>query len=275
MNGLPTRFHIGLQRTGSTYLYELLTSHPDISLPRKGLGFYANKFDRGMEWYLSQFPPTGVRIDPSPVYLVHGRIVAPRIKEALAGKRPRFLVILRNPIDYTASRFLLHGRTKGLRKRFGESPHDLETLLQRHPEYLNESRYADLLERCWFPHFARDDFHIIMFEDFIRDQSVTAGVVEFFGLPPHPLTAAPTSRNATLRHPVLHTVKAAIVARPRLHAALRGNPVMQRLYDRFLVSRGPKLNPSRRAWLRDLLAADVARLKELLGNPLAGWRDFQ
>ncbi|HLE78026.1 MAG TPA: sulfotransferase, partial [bacterium] len=75
---MPTRFHIGLQRAASTYLYDLLASHPDVALPRKGLGFFSNKFDRGLPWYLAQFMGDGVRIDSSPNYFFRGRTVAPR-----------------------------------------------------------------------------------------------------------------------------------------------------------------------------------------------------
>lgn len=273
---IPRRFHIGLQRTASTYLYDLLASHPDAALARKGLGFYANKFERGKDWYLGQFPSGGIRIDSSPIYFVRGRTAAPRIRQVLGDTPPRFLLVLRNPIDYTGSRFLLHRRTKGLQKRFGAAPRDLETLLRTHPEYLDESRFATLLERDWFPRFDRSCFHIVLFEDFVRDQqAVSAGILDFFGLRPHALTATPSSRNATLRHPLFHAVKAAIVARPRLHAALRTNPLMQGVYKRFLVARTPKLAPERRNRLRALLAPDVDRLKSLLGNSLVPWKDFQ
>jgi len=274
-DGLPTRFHIGLQRAASTYLYDLLASHPDVALPRKGLGFYANKFDRGMDWYLAQFPDTGIRIDSSPIYFVRGERAAPRIHDALGAAAPRFVLMLRNPIDYTASRFLLHQRTRGLRKRFGEAPRELETLLRIHPEYLDESRYADLLERHWLSRFDRSCFHVALFEEFTRDEAaVTAGILVFLGLRPHPLTATPSSRNATLRHPLLHAVKAAIVARPRLHELLRTNRRVQRLYGRHLVAKTPKLSARRRGWLRDQLAPDVARLRALLGDPLTAWADF-
>ncbi|HEY3248767.1 MAG TPA: hypothetical protein VGK88_10805 [bacterium] len=272
---LPTRFHIGLQRAASTYFYDLLASHPDAALPRKGLGYYSNKFERGMDWYLAQFPPGGLRIDPSPVYFVRGGVVAPRINAALGGTAPRFVLMLRNPIDYTVSRFLLHRRIQGLVRRFGNAPGDLATLLRDHPEYLDESRFGALLERHWFPRFDRACFHIVLFEDFTRDQAgVSSRVLDFLGLSPHTLKAAPSSRNATLRHPVLHSVKAAIVARPRLHAVLRGNALIQGIYDRFLVARAPKVLPAQRAWLRGLLAADVARLKVLLADPLTAWKDF-
>ncbi len=273
---IPTRFHIGLQRAASTYIYDLLASHPDAALPRKGLGFYANKYDRGLAWYSRQFPVHGVPIDPSPVYFVRGQDAAPRIRETLAGATPRFLLVLRNPIDYTASRFLLHRRINRFQKRLGWTPPDLRTLLARDPAYLDGSRFAQILERWWLPLFDRKCFHIVLFEQFTHDrESVAAQLLEFFGLRPRPLTAVPSSRNATLRHPILHTVKSAIVARPRLHAALRGNAVIQRLYDRFLVGRGPALGRAEREWLGGLLAPDVARLKALLGDPLATWTDFR
>ena len=117
---LPTRFHIGTQRAGSSYIYNLLKSHPGVSLsPRQEIHFYTRKFEQGVDWYLSNFGSGGTPIDTSPKYFHRGEVVAPRIKTMLGDARPYFLLVLRNPIDYAFSHFRMHQRQGALP---GEAP---------------------------------------------------------------------------------------------------------------------------------------------------------
>jgi len=54
---LPTFVFIGPGRSGSTWMYELLRSHPDVCLGRgtKETLFFEKHYDRGVDWYESFF----------------------------------------------------------------------------------------------------------------------------------------------------------------------------------------------------------------------------
>ncbi|MDQ1694823.1 MAG: hypothetical protein QOJ03_176, partial [Frankiaceae bacterium] len=53
---LPTFLIAGAQRCGSTTLFSLMRQHPQLFLARpKELHFFDRYWDRGIDWYRSQF----------------------------------------------------------------------------------------------------------------------------------------------------------------------------------------------------------------------------
>ena len=56
---LPTFLGIGVLRGGTTWLHELLVSHPDVYVPArcKETYFFDLYYERGLEWYEGLFPP--------------------------------------------------------------------------------------------------------------------------------------------------------------------------------------------------------------------------
>ncbi len=57
MNKIPDAIVIGAGKAGSTSLYNYLDSHPRIFGSRiKELMYFASKYDKGLDWYLSNFP---------------------------------------------------------------------------------------------------------------------------------------------------------------------------------------------------------------------------
>ena len=60
MNRCPNFLYIGTRKAGSTWLYSVLASHPDVYMaPGKGLYFFDNNYDRGSEWYRHHFAAAG------------------------------------------------------------------------------------------------------------------------------------------------------------------------------------------------------------------------
>ena len=108
---LPHLFHIGTKKAGSTYLFNLLRAHPDVTLSFQEVAFYTRHFDRGVEWYINSFAKNGYAVDTSPKYFMQGKQAAPRIERLVTDPPPLFLLILRNPIDYVHSHYQMHLRT--------------------------------------------------------------------------------------------------------------------------------------------------------------------
>ena len=103
---LPTFLGIGAMRSGSTWLYEVLRSHPEIQMSRhKELDFFfLNKMlDRDLRWYANQFigddaePPRSIRGEISPRY---SRLKKWHVRR-LAGLIPQLRVVftIRNPLE--------------------------------------------------------------------------------------------------------------------------------------------------------------------------------
>jgi Sulfotransferase domain len=261
-------------------LFNLLKAHPEVSLsPLQKVNFYSTNWERGFEWYVEQFPAGGRRVDTSPTYIRWGKVAAPRIREALGAEAPRFLLVLRNPIDYARSHYQMQARTGHLerdRDRYPELPDTFLGFVRRYDEWLDRARYAHLLKDHWFPHFDRSRFKIVLFEDLVtQTERVSAEILEFFGLPVRPLDTVPLSQNRTLRNPAFHTLRRGLNRGPRgLKKFVKRGRVFNYVYLNWMVQQETTLSPEDRAALAELLADDVAALKELLGHDIPQWRDF-
>ena len=114
----PDFFIIGAQKAGTTSLYKLLESTDLVSLPyNKETHFFSfdNIYKKKYKWYVSQFSINYNKkifgeVDPSYLYINKS---AERIKKI--NKNPKFIIILRKPIDRSYSHYLM-SRNKGYEK---------------------------------------------------------------------------------------------------------------------------------------------------------------
>ncbi len=114
---------IGTQRGGTTSLHAYLSAHPQVATPAtKELHFITDRYERGLDWYLGQFPaelpPDVITGEATPYALFHP--LAPRRLREIA-PAARLIVLLRNPVDRAYSHYLLERvprrRDVGLRRR--------------------------------------------------------------------------------------------------------------------------------------------------------------
>jgi hypothetical protein len=215
---LPDFLIIGTKRGGTTSLFNALAEHPSVAplFPAaqqiKGVHFFDQHFDRGVDWYRSHFPTVARRLreerrlggpylagEGSPYSLYH-----PLAAERAARVVPdaRFIVQLRDPVDRAYS----HYRE---RVRHGAEPLSFEDALDAEPErlageeerivreapgyqsfghenwsYFAQGSYAAQLER-WFASFPRESLLVLRSEDLFEDfEGVYRKVLQFLGLPP-------------------------------------------------------------------------------------------
>jgi hypothetical protein len=163
---LPTFVGIGVPRAGTTWLYELLRSHPDIYMPsrRRELNFFDLYYDRGTSWYEKFFPPDSERGryralgEITPWYFYDEQCPA-RIARLPVHK---LLLILRNPVDRAWSWY-------ALMLRDGHYNGSFESFLtQTRWPVVQQGSYSTYLKR-YLRHFGRDQFLILVFEQAIRD----------------------------------------------------------------------------------------------------------
>jgi hypothetical protein len=217
---------IGTQRGGTTSLHAYLREHPDIETPaKKEIHFLTDRFERGAEWYIGQFPPAvpvGTLVgEATPYALFHP--LAPRRLQQVA-PHARLIVLLRNPVDRAYSHYL-HERARGHESLTFEDAITAETDRMRGLEdqlasgelltsekhkrasYVERGRYARQLDR-WISAFPRDQLCILRSEDLYADPAeTTKQVTDFLGLPPltsdvfstHNATAGPPLRAETRR----------------------------------------------------------------------------
>jgi hypothetical protein len=203
---------VGAQRSGTTSMFKTLRQHPSVLAPalQKGIHYFDNHYDRGLDWYRSHFPLrlTAARAEKragvvpmtgesSPYYMFHP-LAADRIAADLPGVR--LVVLLRDPVERAISAYtherargyetetferaleLEPTRTEGERERMLADPgYDSDDL--RHHAYLARGQYVEQLERLE-KLFGRDRIHVVESQLFFTDPGPAyAQVLAFLGLP--------------------------------------------------------------------------------------------
>jgi hypothetical protein len=175
----PNTFLIGSMKSGTTYLSELLATHPEIFIcsPREPCHFVDPRvlrrvwpirwrmgYWRSSERYLSLFAGAGgakVIAEGSTVYTQ-----APlfeHVPERILDTSPdaRFIYILRDPIERTISHYWHRVQWWGERR-----PLQKAILKDRH--YINTSDYAYQLG-VYLRHVPRDRIYVLAIEDLVAD----------------------------------------------------------------------------------------------------------
>ncbi len=210
---LPDLILAGVQRSGTTALFEALYRLPNVERPRRGKGshFFSYNYYRGWEWFQSQFPTerwasavarrTGRPIfcfDACPYYLFHPFAVE-RMAQALPDVK--VMVMLRDPVRRAESHYhhsVSHGhedlsfvdalaceeeRMAGEIDRM-ERDWSYWSHHHEHHSYLSKGLYAEQLERL-FQHYDRDQVMVIQSEAFYREPDRILGeVTAWLGLDP-------------------------------------------------------------------------------------------
>jgi len=186
----PDFMIIGRQKCGTTSLHDYMKHHPCI-LPSLGKEshFFDRHYERGLDWYLAQFPP--IRKHPE---LITGEATASYMDSQLPAERIRkhcpnakLIVLLRNPAQRAISQFYM-AHWLGLEKGEIESSFMswLDTRVQDRKEnlYMEQSIYITMM-RVWMEVLSADQFLVLRSEDLFNDPAKTTNrVYEFLGQSP-------------------------------------------------------------------------------------------
>ena len=206
---LPDFIIIGVQRGGTTSLYQYIIKHPQVvPASQKELHFFDYNFNKGISWYQSQFIDdikgdehilTG---EASPYYIFHPH--APKRISKIAPS-VKIIVLLRNPVDRAYSHYCHEIRMEieklSFENAIKEERRRLEGEIEKmiHDEtyhsfnhqnfsYLAREIYVDQL-KVWNKFFAKDQILIICSEDFYtKPHTITNEVFDFLGISKHDLS---------------------------------------------------------------------------------------
>ena len=157
---LPNFLHLGPTKSGTTWLYRVLSGHPEVFLsPAKDLHFFNRCYDRGPDWYRAQFRGAGqehsVIGEVCPRYLSFG--LAPERIRACLGADVRLMVTLRDPVSRAFSSYLDH-------RKHGEAAPTFRDTTRLLPQLIDDGRYATQL-RGYLEHFGRGSLRVAVFDD--------------------------------------------------------------------------------------------------------------
>jgi hypothetical protein len=271
---LPDFLVIGAMRSGTSSLARYLRAHPSVCLAtQKEVHFFDRNFDRGIEWYLRQFPcdhPGHTTGEATQTYLFDEDALdrmASLVPEA------RLIVLLRHPIDRAYSHYWLN-RARGREDLDFDSAIAAEArrvgnggLNERFwYSYLGRGRYAAQLQALSL-RYPRGQVLIHLFDE-LRDAPTAtyASICRFIGVedrhrPPNLGTVVNpyvTFRSLRLRSLSLRLPR-------RLHRAIGRLNTKPGSY--------PPMAPELRRRLIDGFEDEIASLESWLERDLSAWRN--
>lgn len=173
---LPTFFFIGPPRTGTSWLYEILSAHASLPAPSKESRFFDEHFHRGLKWYLARYKhsrteqPMG---EVAPTYFASAE-ARERIAEVVPDAK--IVCTFRNPVERIISLYRL-------KRAYGMIRCTLEEAIDRDPEFIATSHYASHL-KLWQQRFGKQNVCVALYDDLQKSpQEFVDAVVDFVGIP--------------------------------------------------------------------------------------------
>lgn len=275
---LPNFLHLGPGKSGSTWVHETLSNHPQVYVTgAKDLYFFSRYYDRGLPWYEEQFraaagqPFVG---EVCPDYLA-APWSADRIHASL-GDDVRFMVSLRDPVDRAFSSYLYAAKHGLAAPTFRESA-------VRSPEFVEEGRYGSQL-RSFLAHYPREHIHVSVFDDLEADpQAYLDGITDFLGVDRQPLT--PEELSATLPASKARFLPLAKAAQrgagwlrshdgATLVGRVKRSALVQKVLYQPLGDARPVISDEDAGWVKDQLRDELALVRDEFGIDVAsrwGW----
>jgi hypothetical protein len=173
---LPSFFIVGPPRTGSSWLYEILSPHALLPSPLKETRFFDTHFDRGLSWYLAHYKISNGdrRIgEVAPTYFASA---AARERMARTVPDAKIVCVFRDPVHRILSLYRL-------KRAYGMIPWSFEQALERDPELVESSRYASHL-KLWQRSFGAANILACIYDDLrTSPQSFLDSLMDFVEAP--------------------------------------------------------------------------------------------
>jgi len=274
---------IGAQKCATTWLHDVLATHPDVGLPQaeKEVDFFSYHFDHGFQWYENRFDlgrEVLIRGEVSPSY--HYGLDCPARVHAY-NPQMRLILIARDPVARARSNHKHEVRIEHL------TGDDLSFArgLANNPLYVEQGLYAKHLKR-WLEYFPSEQMLVLKFEHLLADPAAAADAVcRHLGIPTEYDRKALSQRSNVSylsRHPLLDSAKNG-VRQSLQKLGLRGlwdafgNLGLRQLYRGYNrvepESQIGKPDPAVLAELRSRFREDSIELGELCGFSVDDWLD--
>lgn len=179
---LPNFLVIGAMRSGTTWLHNILNTHPEICLPtkRKEVNYFDHFFDRGIEWYSRFFSAASKHSYKAIGEITPNYLSAEPVPQRIASTLPevKLILILRNPVDRAFSHYGFMMKSYGIDQ-------DFQTYFRETPEVFYKGLYGHHIKR-YLNYFPREQFLILKFEDFRSSPSqISKKISEFLDVSPN------------------------------------------------------------------------------------------
>lgn len=176
MNKKNSLFHIGPQKSGTTWLYQALKHHPDICAPEKdSIHFFDINYNKSESWYEGHFKDKEQKsiFDPTFSY-IRNESAPERIKNY--DPKAKILLTARNPIERAFSHYW-HEKKKD---RFNFCFEEVFVNYDLFENWIEPGMYSMHYKR-FLEFFPKEQIKILFFEDLQdRPQDFFEEVCEFY-----------------------------------------------------------------------------------------------
>lgn len=280
----PTFLVIGAQKSGTSWLHEMLRQHPGIFVPEmKEVHFFIrpehsrfSRLEKGWDWYQELYRPHQSQVtgDVTPDYIYWDYCA-----EAIASQQPdtKIIAILRHPVDRAYSQYWMSRRNETHTLSF-------EACLEQHEALVNRGKYAEQLER-FFTRFPHENIRIMFYEEIFTDPApFIAELYRFLGVESD---FKPSGLDSAVGNTVVYPKRmghfiykrvSPIINHPWVLPAYRllryRTGLRDAFVDRFSVQTGyPAMETKTREKLVEFFTSENAKLEDLLGRSVpAGWK---
>ena len=261
---------IGAAKSATTWLQKQLQTDPAVYMPDPELHYFSREYDRGSDWYFSQFNEElkdRVVGEKSNSYLYEPEAAA---RLHLDLPHAKLIAQLRNPVERAYSSYCM-------RFRRGEVGADIESYLDpaigENLKYLISGKFASHLQ-TFIDLYGRDKLLILFFEGVSLDPDTQMSKVRsHLGLPSRQLSSIGREKVKD---------KTSLMVSPRLRKRLAWmKPIVRPLRGtsgfetvRGLVTqqtRYPKLTDDLRNRLYDYYYPSIEALEQISGQSLSHW----
>lgn len=289
---LPTFLIVGVQKAGTTSIYNYLQQHPQVYMsPVKETNFLEKDWENlppeqqnkngilTLEDYYQLFANVKDEVaigEASPNYLFHYESSAARIKKYVPDAQ--LIAILRNPVERAYSDYLMHRRDalgyKSLSEQIKYSAH--KSFIIRKGFYYTPIKY-------YFENFGREKLKLFLYEDlcqnsqdFMREMYRYIGVDDNFipntsekaqvaKVPKNEAINNLLQRKNTLRDIAANVLKTVLPL--EIRQKLRGSLINLNSQDKKEVP----LSSEDRQKLREIYREDILKLQDLIDRDLSKW----
>lgn len=272
----PTFIGIGVPKAGTTWLHELLATHPDVYVPsrRKELNYFNNKYDQGPAWYESYFPseheePSYKAVgEISPLYWSREQVPQ---RVAGLGSIKQLIVMFRDPVDRTYSHYKWA-------RQVGDYRGSFEAFLDR--RWGREAGFYCRHLEPYLQFFDRQQILVLIHERIFPDiEPAKQTIAEFLGIDarrfPSDAGKAVVNQGKSIKYRKAYNVVHHLGWSLRKMGLDRlTNSVKRMGIDRLFGSRDAQIEPMHdrtRRQLEQAYAPDVEQLENLLDIDLSCW----
>lgn len=272
---LPNFLYLGPDKSGSSWLFEVLRNHPDCFVPAcKDVYYFDEHYDKGMDWYLDFFRDARPGV-PAMGELSHSYLfsmeAADRIRQDLPGVK--LMASLRQPVERCYSHYLYLVSSGLVTSSFAET-------IDNRPGLTRSSYYAKSVEG-YLERFGPERFKVLFFDDLKKDpRHYARQVYDFLGLSfneafdyDKKVREARAARNVYLarlaKHGALMARKLGLV---NLVGAVKHGLAARLLYRPLKKGEAPKMDPEVGKRLLERYIPDIEATEKLLSVNLDHWK---